>query len=393
MALIICPECGRDISDKAVSCPHCGYPLDKPPESHTLASSNVSEPARASAAPKSRKTAKWLLITAAALAVILLLVYTVRPRPVTKSNLDIDGMYNDVLGVGVKLGMSKSSVDEILGTPKLEFEMFSYPNGLYVSYVDGKVSALSIQYVDDAWKTKGGVTLGMTDKDLAAALGDPNSIEHDNEWWYYFSGNCVLGLRVLSGTIRAVYIYDRTKVGQNQDAEPSVNTEDAQKNDTEAETRYTDARGISGFDAGHLIEALEVDFFNPDNDKTESWVRDANISAHSETDGVQVDYYITVDDDNELYFAGFEARRAAESDLTEDELVDMASCYFLIPLTVKYDGSDAEKVISWLPEAFERIDTSEKSSMGGDLTVGAACFSVGYTDGIYTLIIDKQITP
>lgn len=27
MALIICPECGREISDMATNCPHCGYPL------------------------------------------------------------------------------------------------------------------------------------------------------------------------------------------------------------------------------------------------------------------------------------------------------------------------------------------------------------------------------
>ena len=27
MALIICPECGREISDKAPWCIHCGYPL------------------------------------------------------------------------------------------------------------------------------------------------------------------------------------------------------------------------------------------------------------------------------------------------------------------------------------------------------------------------------
>lgn len=28
MALIACPECGKEISDKVKSCPHCGYPLD-----------------------------------------------------------------------------------------------------------------------------------------------------------------------------------------------------------------------------------------------------------------------------------------------------------------------------------------------------------------------------
>jgi hypothetical protein len=29
MALIKCPECGQDVSDKAFSCPHCGYPFKK----------------------------------------------------------------------------------------------------------------------------------------------------------------------------------------------------------------------------------------------------------------------------------------------------------------------------------------------------------------------------
>lgn len=29
MALIKCPECQREVSDAAFSCPHCGYPLKK----------------------------------------------------------------------------------------------------------------------------------------------------------------------------------------------------------------------------------------------------------------------------------------------------------------------------------------------------------------------------
>lgn len=28
MAIINCPECGKEISDKAKSCPHCGYPIE-----------------------------------------------------------------------------------------------------------------------------------------------------------------------------------------------------------------------------------------------------------------------------------------------------------------------------------------------------------------------------
>lgn len=30
MALINCPECNKEISDKAGACPHCGFPLTKP---------------------------------------------------------------------------------------------------------------------------------------------------------------------------------------------------------------------------------------------------------------------------------------------------------------------------------------------------------------------------
>lgn len=33
MSIIKCPECSHDISDKAISCPHCGYPLNMPTSS------------------------------------------------------------------------------------------------------------------------------------------------------------------------------------------------------------------------------------------------------------------------------------------------------------------------------------------------------------------------
>ncbi len=29
MALMICPECGGQVSDKAHTCPHCGYPIEE----------------------------------------------------------------------------------------------------------------------------------------------------------------------------------------------------------------------------------------------------------------------------------------------------------------------------------------------------------------------------
>ena len=32
MALITCPECGKEVSDKANACIHCGYPLSQQKE-------------------------------------------------------------------------------------------------------------------------------------------------------------------------------------------------------------------------------------------------------------------------------------------------------------------------------------------------------------------------
>ena len=29
MALIKCPECGKEISDQAANCPNCGFPVNK----------------------------------------------------------------------------------------------------------------------------------------------------------------------------------------------------------------------------------------------------------------------------------------------------------------------------------------------------------------------------
>lgn len=48
MSMIKCPECGKEISDKAVSCPNCGYPLSQSMELASLVENGqtikISEP-------------------------------------------------------------------------------------------------------------------------------------------------------------------------------------------------------------------------------------------------------------------------------------------------------------------------------------------------------------
>ena len=43
MALIECPECNKEVSDRAISCPHCGFPIadiQKTESQHTVKVNN-----------------------------------------------------------------------------------------------------------------------------------------------------------------------------------------------------------------------------------------------------------------------------------------------------------------------------------------------------------------
>ena len=45
MALISCPECGKEVSDQALACIHCGYPLQSfPPPKRPLGSTRSCSP-------------------------------------------------------------------------------------------------------------------------------------------------------------------------------------------------------------------------------------------------------------------------------------------------------------------------------------------------------------
>ena len=47
MALVSCPECGKEISDTARSCPHCGYSATEKPANQTRRTPLIDGPSRA----------------------------------------------------------------------------------------------------------------------------------------------------------------------------------------------------------------------------------------------------------------------------------------------------------------------------------------------------------
>ena len=71
MALITCPECGKEISDKVTTCPNCGAPVNttNTPDPVPQPNTNYSEKYRSPQNDKSGKNSK-LGITALVLSII-----------------------------------------------------------------------------------------------------------------------------------------------------------------------------------------------------------------------------------------------------------------------------------------------------------------------------------
>ena len=65
MALIQCPECAKDISDKVKACPHCGYPLKEMPMSTESIPQLVKLTGVKYNKPKSKKTIRIVIIVLA----------------------------------------------------------------------------------------------------------------------------------------------------------------------------------------------------------------------------------------------------------------------------------------------------------------------------------------
>lgn len=62
MALITCPECGKQVSDKATACPNCGCPISAAQPSAVEITAPVVEPASSVSAPKSNDFEKYMTL-------------------------------------------------------------------------------------------------------------------------------------------------------------------------------------------------------------------------------------------------------------------------------------------------------------------------------------------
>lgn len=225
MALITCPECNHEISDQAKMCPHCGFPLSfsstsTPEETASTASTASLEdipvaPDNSDSSASTAKRSKLPKIIAIATCAIVFVLIIISQTHITANNVKQHELYNKTLDVGLRLGTSKSSVDKKLGSPELSFGNYFYPDVyLYTQYVSGELASFYVEYPNDRWITKGGITIGSTTDEITEKFGKPASIEHDDRWWYYVSNNGITGFEINSfdNTVMAIYIYDPSKI-------------------------------------------------------------------------------------------------------------------------------------------------------------------------------------
>lgn len=155
MALITCPECGKEVSDSAGACPNCGYPL----KGNDLTSDGDK-----------KKNPATLLIAMVLVIAVAVALYFYTSSFLAEHSPKGDA-YHTVLGHSISVGMSKTEVDEMLGAPRSgSSDLFFYADELTISYRDGKIYYISIH--DTKWETAKGVTTRDTVSDVMKVYGD-----------------------------------------------------------------------------------------------------------------------------------------------------------------------------------------------------------------------------
>lgn len=126
MALIKCPECGKDVSSSAIACPNCGYPictstsnketenskidnLCSPPAEESCTVPAVDEPSDNHDTPKAKKPSRTGLVTIACILVIALIV-TIVLFP-TGYNYNSQGLFG--IDKPIKWGMTLDEVEAL----------------------------------------------------------------------------------------------------------------------------------------------------------------------------------------------------------------------------------------------------------------------------------------
>lgn len=112
MALIVCHECGKELSDKATNCPHCGYPLEVQKNDENTAVNQFVNQEESSNSSKKRKII--ISVVAACIVIVILLLFggQIFQGKKTKHALDAIGLIQNELLVPDSIQIYNIVTDE-----------------------------------------------------------------------------------------------------------------------------------------------------------------------------------------------------------------------------------------------------------------------------------------
>ena len=110
MALIKCPECGREISDKAVSCPSCGCPVTPAPQSEQPVLNAVSRQAVSAAKTPRKKNVRIVIAVVASLAIVICCVVGFWRYQVAKARSEYIQNLNEISSLMLRGGADAESL-------------------------------------------------------------------------------------------------------------------------------------------------------------------------------------------------------------------------------------------------------------------------------------------
>ena len=200
MAMIKCPECGRDISDKALKCPQCGYPMQE--MAKTAAAGTVGEGNGDSFGSKAKMKMKELpkkkiaMIAAGVCVAVAAVVGISIGVRASASNVKVDDIslekwkmtdsseYSDTYEGTVSSSQKKPFVAVIAEYDKED----RMPNFVYVE--DGK-GTLEVEASDDEDPSIqyrpigyiGGTSVGVSDVDAKYSEGEYYDASSGNSSW------------------------------------------------------------------------------------------------------------------------------------------------------------------------------------------------------------------
>ena len=176
MALIKCPECGKEISDHAISCPNCGYVLPKSSKTKDEHNKWNTDEMKT----KSKKNTKFAIILTLAFiavgAIVFLVLYIIDVinRPVKPE--DLLGKSKDeiveILDNKLKVTWEESDVSPIWGEEYYYYDINTHNNEKILEYLNlsDEVNRIKFDF------SKNDNTLKMIEYE---SYGTTNSLE---EW-------------------------------------------------------------------------------------------------------------------------------------------------------------------------------------------------------------------